>query len=221
MNSDPRRTGLAMASLALGILSFLPCPGPLAGIPAIFLGHRARLLARENPDQYAGAGIALAGLICGYVSTIAAIFFLWLAMSAAKAQAQEINCINNLKQVGTALRLWAGDNRGQYPFNVSTNAGGTFEFCARGPDGFDTNAWRHFQVLSNELGTTKILQCPPDRSKSWAVDFVTFGAGNVSYQLRSGTNIAETHPEAVLVRCPVHGTEVLCDGSIKERSQQR
>jgi hypothetical protein len=78
MNSNQRRAGLAMASLTMGILSFSPCPGPLAGLPAIILGHRARLLARENPGEYAGAGMALAGLICGYVSTIAAIFFLWV-----------------------------------------------------------------------------------------------------------------------------------------------
>lgn len=221
MNSNQRRAGLAMASLTMGILSFSPCPGPLAGLPAIILGHRARLLARENPGEYAGAGMALAGLICGYVSTIAAIFFLWSAIAAAKAQAQEINCINNLKQVGTAFRLWAGDNGERYPFSVSTNAGGTFEFCARGPDGFDTNAWRHFQVLSNELGTPKTLKCPPGKSRSWALDFATFQAGNLSYQLRAGTNLDEAHPAEVLVRCPIHGTVVLCDGSVESHPRKR
>ncbi len=34
------------------------------------------------------------------------------------------SCVNNLKMVGLCFRMWAMDNGGQFPFNVSTNAGG-------------------------------------------------------------------------------------------------
>ena len=143
------------------------------------------------------------------------------ALAKAKAKAQRISCVNNLKQVGTAFRLWAGDYGERFPFNVPVKDGGTLEFCAPGPSDFDANAWRHFQVLSNELHTPKILVCPSDQTNSVAVDFEHFGALNVSYQLRSGTNVDETHPQQVLVRCPIHGTEVLCDGSVAERPRKR
>jgi len=55
-------------------------------------------------------------------------------------RAMRINCINNLKQVGLSFRQWALDHGDQYPFNVSTNAGGTMELYAVGSGGFDNNA---------------------------------------------------------------------------------
>src|ERR1700690_2770460 len=66
-------------------------------------------------------------------------------------RAHHMYCVNNLKQIGLSFRTWALDNDGKFPFNVSTNAGGTMEFCATGADGFDSNAAVHFQVMSNEL----------------------------------------------------------------------
>src|ERR1700688_1108205 len=48
------------------------------------------------------------------------------ALARAKARAQRINCVNNLKQVGLSYRTWALDNQDQYPMKVSgghANAG--------------------------------------------------------------------------------------------------
>ena len=41
------------------------------------------------------------------------------ALAAAKAKAQKINCVNNLKQVGLSFRLWEGDNNDKYPMAVN------------------------------------------------------------------------------------------------------
>lgn len=125
-------------------------------------------------------------------------------------------CITQLKQIGLAFRLWAGDNNDRYPFNINTNAGGTMELCARGSDGFDASAAIHFQVMSNELGSTKLLVCPGDFSRQPATDFRKLQTTNVTYVMRSGTNIDETNPEEILVRCPIHGHVCLCDGSVKK-----
>jgi hypothetical protein len=125
-------------------------------------------------------------------------------------------CVNQLKQIGLAIRTWAIDNNDHYPFNVSTNAGGTLELCVRGGDGFDANAAAHFQVMSNELSDARYLVCPADSSKRPASNFVKLRPANISYLLRSGPNVEETHPEEVLARCPIHGNVLLCDGSVKK-----
>ena len=45
------------------------------------------------------------------------------ALAAAKRKAQQISCVNNLKQVGLSFRLWEGDNGDRYPMAVSTSTG--------------------------------------------------------------------------------------------------
>jgi hypothetical protein len=221
--SGAPQQGLAITSLVLGILSFLIC---ITGIPAIICGHIARARAQREPTQYGGAGMALAGLILGYISLVLLPLVILPAMllpalSQAKGRAQEISCMNNMKQIGLAAKVWALDNGGEFPFNVSTNKGGTLELCALGRDGFDRNPVIHFQVMSNELSTPRILFCPADTKKHPALDFLNLQPINVSYQVRTGTNINETNPQAVLAVCPIHGTVLRCDGSVQPGRKRR
>ena len=216
--------GLAVTSLVLGILAFPTCF--LTGIPAIVCGHIAQSRARREPAQYGGAGMATAGLVLGYLSVVIVPIVILSAMllpalSQAKGRAQEISCRNNMKQIGLAFRTWAIDNGDQLPFNVSTNKGGTLELCVVGSDGFDRNAAFHFQVMSNELSTPKILVCPADTKKQPALDFLSLQPANVSYQVRSGTNITEANPQEILAVCPIHGHVLLCDGSVQTRKKGR
>ena len=216
--------GLAITSFVLGLLS-LTCFGLLAGIPAIICGHVARSRTRLVPRQYGGAGFALAGLIMGYVSLLVTLVILPAlllpALSRAKGKAQRISCVNNMKQIGLSFRVWAIDNNGNFPFNASTNNGGTLELCLPGSDGFDRNAAVHFQVMSNELSTPKILVCPADTKKQPAFNFVSLQPGNVSYQVFSGTNVTEVNPDRVLAVCLIHNNVLLCDGSVQSVTKAR
>ncbi len=220
MNTNSKRQGMAVTSLVLGISSMV-CFGFLTGIPAIILGHIAHGRSRKAPEQYAGSGLAIAGFVMGYASLLMTLIVVMLAgrllpqLTQAKGRAQRIVCINNMKQIGLAFRVWAVDNKERFPFNVPTSEGGMMELKEEGADGFDRNPARIFQVLSNELATPKILLCPADPSKQPALDFRSLQADNVTYQVRSGTNLNDAHPQEVLVRCPIHGHQVFCDGSVR------
>ena len=88
------------------------------------------------------------------------------------------------------------------------------EFCAKGSDGFDRNAARHFQVMSNELNTPKLLVCPQDTAAKPAGDFPQLQAENVTYKLRTGTNISAAHPKEILLVCSIDGNTLYCDGTV-------
>lgn len=74
----------AIWSLALGII------GCFLGLPSIVLGHLARTEIRESRGRVGGGGLALAGLILGYLWVVAgAITFVLLAMSEPSSDVEE------------------------------------------------------------------------------------------------------------------------------------
>ena len=88
------------------------------------------------------------------------------ALAAAKRRAQKISCVNNLKEVGLAFRIWEGDNGDKYSTAVSTASGGASEWLthttATTPLSTFYDPGMAFMVMSNELSTPKILYCPSD-----------------------------------------------------------
>ena len=111
------------------------------------------------------------------------------ALASAHDRARRIQCFNNLKQCGLAFRIWEGDNGDKYPMDVPMAKGGTKEFTT----GADT--FRHFQVMSNELSTPKILVCPAD-TRVAAINFVHLKNQNVSYFV--GLEANDANPQRFL-----------------------
>jgi prepilin-type N-terminal cleavage/methylation domain-containing protein len=97
--------------------------------------------------------------------------FLLPAISAAKERAKRIVCVNNLKQIGDALTLFANDY-GKYPWRVQPEDGGSRS---------RTNVYATFRVLEKELVTPRILKCPSDISRTSASDFKSLYNSNISY----------------------------------------
>jgi prepilin-type N-terminal cleavage/methylation domain-containing protein len=97
------------------------------------------------------------------------------ALAKAKARAQRINCVNNLKQIALAFRIWQGDNNDRFPMAVGTNQGGAEEAVgSTAPSPATTYSMTigvpvpvkgiayMFLVMSNELNTPKVLACPAE-----------------------------------------------------------
>lgn len=126
------------------------------------------------------------------------------ALHRAKIRAQRISCNNNLKQVGLAYSVWGGDHKDTYPMQVAGTNGGTMDFIT-GP-----NAWRHYQVMSNELSTPLVLICPAetDHMRAAAATFDFLRNSNLSYFV--GLDANETNPQLILAgdRNVTNGTSV-------------
>lgn len=121
------------------------------------------------------------------------------ALAKAKAKAQRIKCVNNLKNVGLSFRIFATDNGDRFPMSVSTNEGGSAEFSTRTA----ANAqfvYAHFAAMSNELSTPKIIVCPSDGGKTeatnWAVHLPRLKNKGTSFFV--GFEADETQPQTLL-----------------------
>ncbi len=109
---------------------------------------------------------------------------------AVSERAQSIQCVNNLKQLGLAVRVWATDNEDQFPPDVLS--------------------------MTNEIVTPKVLVCPADDLRHPAADWASYTAANCSYEFLSpGPGRHEIEPTRVLWRCSFHGNVGLCDGSVQ------
>lgn len=90
------------------------------------------------------------------------------ALAKAKAKAQRISCVNNLKQVGTATRIYATDNQDRFPWQVPSVEGGSADSLNKAKEN-----WVHWQALSNELSNPKVIRCPRDSNRTQANTFAT------------------------------------------------
>jgi prepilin-type N-terminal cleavage/methylation domain-containing protein len=93
------------------------------------------------------------------------------ALAKAKKAARRSQCVENLKQVTLAFKVWEGDHQDKYPMAISTATWGVMEniYSASpnsAPLGTPCATATVFQVMSNELVTPKVLYCPADISPS-------------------------------------------------------
>ncbi len=109
-------SALAVTSLVLGVLGLFTC-GATALIGLIF-GIIAIVKIRNSEGRLNGFGLALAGtIVSGVFLLMIPIYAAMLlpALAAAKQKAQEINCVNNEKQLALAVRMYADAHNDQLP----------------------------------------------------------------------------------------------------------
>lgn len=111
-------SGLAITSLVLGLCGLL-C-GILSGLPAIITGHIARSKIRNSNGAIGGGGMAMAGLVLGYLSFIvtgiALLAILALpTFSKVQEKAKIAKSISNVRQLVVSCKIYASENNGKYP----------------------------------------------------------------------------------------------------------
>jgi hypothetical protein len=113
---QPKTSTLAIWSLVLGILS-LVCFTIFAAIPGVICGHKALSKIKRSGGALTGQGLAIAGLVTGYLGIAWAILFIPLMMAIAIpnfVKARDVSmqnaCINNLRQIDAAKNEWALEN---------------------------------------------------------------------------------------------------------------
>src|SRR6267143_7196052 len=125
------------------------------------------------------------------------------ALAKAKARAQRINCVSNLKQIGLAMRMWSNEHGDKFPWRVPgpppTTADGTMD--AMGNPGPLVD---NFRAASNELNSPKVLTCTSDgrtKASSWdptAPAGLGNNGGQVNISYIIGVDADEGKPQSIL-----------------------
>ena len=124
------------------------------------------------------------------------------ALAKAKAKASRIKCANNVKQVALGFRVFSNDNNDRFPYKVPAAnyapAPANVSIVPNIPtanipsvSGAAARVWAHMGVMSNELGSAKILLCPGDRLKAGNSPVADFNvAAPTGYHVGGNTAIA-------------------------------
>jgi prepilin-type N-terminal cleavage/methylation domain-containing protein len=141
------------------------------------------------------------------------------ALARAKQKAQRISCVNNLKQIGTAYRIWENDNGDRYPQEQTQSLGGCTETLTSSATTAAKCCWIVYAVMANEMGQSpKVVMCPADDwnantnfywsttqngyllpTGQWPTPPATTGSfddTNISYFV--GVGAADTQPQSLL-----------------------
>jgi len=137
------------------------------------------------------------------------------ALARAKQKAQRISCVNNMKQIGIAYRIWSNDNNDRYP-SQNTEAQGGWSGNATANNAA-TVVFVNYSIMANEMGqSAKIVSCPSDDRQAntnfyypqaaqsqltvpgipTETVFGTFNNTNISYWVGTGAN--DSYPQGLL-----------------------
>jgi prepilin-type processing-associated H-X9-DG protein len=204
-----KSSGMAIASLVLGILGF--CTAGLTALLGLVFGLVALSQIRRSQGALKGRGFALAGTIVSGVAMLMIPIVLAIAIPAANkgmTQARTIVCMNNMKQLALGVMMSANDNQERFPSSNNwcdaiqkyVQAPGTFQ-CPAGDKRQRSNY--AFNALLSGVETSKV-QAPGKTVLLYETDAGWNASGGPELALkkkRHGRTIimafADGHAEAV------------------------
>jgi hypothetical protein len=188
---DAKTDGKATASLVLGILSFF-CLSVLTGIPAIILGHMSRSNIRKSMGRLKGDGMALVGLILGYLSVAFVVPILIIAAIAipnfirARISANEASAASTVRTLVTAeISYQANNPKVGYAADIVTlgsDAGSIAENCN---NGVCTKSGYQFMIQADEQEPHQlyvITATPTEAGRTGSKNFCSTNDGLVRYE---------------------------------------
>jgi prepilin-type processing-associated H-X9-DG protein len=109
--------GLATAALICGALGMATCITAPVGL---VLGFTAHSRIRASNGRLTGSGLATMGIVLSLIAMLLGLVAIPVAMllpalAKAKQKAQTIYCVNNLKQLSLAVRIYSTDNQDVFP----------------------------------------------------------------------------------------------------------
>lgn len=150
-SGEPKTSGKAIASLICGLFAWL-FPVPLA---AVILGHMSLSEIRKSAGRIKGEGMAIAGLVLGYLGIAFIPFLLIIAAIAipnllrARMAANEASALGSLRTYTTSIMVYA-DQCPRLGFPSSTEKLGTLPGTAADCD--------HAALVDSVLGAEEPLK---------------------------------------------------------------
>ncbi len=91
-------------------------------------------------------------------------------------------CMSHLRQIDIGFIMYADENKGDLPMQISTNDDGTMEYLSC------NETFPHFQKLSPYILNLNTMVCPTDKNRHAAENYRLLTDTNLSYFLNADTS---------------------------------
>ena len=108
-----KTSGLAIAALVLGILSFFTFG--LTALPALVLGIISLVIIEKSGGRITGRGFAITGIVAPVLGLVPLMAILMPALARTRQIALRMVCGTNLSGIGRAMIIYSGDYDEEYP----------------------------------------------------------------------------------------------------------
>jgi len=182
---SPTLDGKAVASILLGFLSIVPL-SIFAGIPAVVLGHLSRASVRRSQGRLKGSGLALAGLIMGYVSVVL-LPLLLLTVTAiphvfgGRIAANEARALNTLRSINYAATTYHVEHN-TYPPNLQELGSASLFPLDNEVTSFGTQSGYRFTYKPSSLGSGYVLRADPMSLTTGQRHFYSDASGIIRFE---------------------------------------
>ena len=201
--------GLATAALICGALGMATCVTAPVGLVLGFMAH-SRI--RSSHGRLTGSGLATTGIALSLIAMFSVGMLAGLllpALAKAKQKAQAIHCVNNVKQLSLAVRMYATDYDDQFP---------------------PVESW--CDAIQKYAGSPNVFHCPavPDRRCAYAFNQELGGGkeGDVDPQtvmiFESAPGWNASGGTELMLKSPRHGRRFVvgfADGHVEQVTEAR
>ena len=128
------------------------------------------------------------------IIALLALFYLPTVTTHSHVPARRINCMNNLKQIGTAYRLWANDNGDVWPSQQTVASHGWADYLTNANLG--PMCWTNYAIMADDLGQEpRLVLCSSDERQAASSFTNQFNNLNVSYFV--GVSANDLYPQSI------------------------
>src|SRR5262249_26815510 len=188
ISASPSLDGKAVLSLFLGALSIVPL-SLFAGVPARVLGHLSRASVRKSQGRLKGKGLALAGMIMGYMSLALLPVVLFTGMAVPRVfrgqiAVNEAAALNTLRSINYAATTYHTEHNA-YPSTLQELGAASLFPLDSAVTSFGTQSGYRFTYKTNSTGGGYVLRADPISLASGQRHFYSDASGVIRFEKNS------------------------------------
>jgi hypothetical protein len=145
---------------------------------------------KTNFSRDANGGLTVIEMLV-VIACVIIVLAMILPPGRRPQRAPLVTCVSHVRQIDLGFLMYASDNDGKFPIQISVTNGGTMDFLDRG------QTFPYYQKLSKYIAALPVLVCPADKTRRAATNYESLTDTNLSYFLNA--DVSTNNPSSSIL----------------------